>query len=91
MRHPNRIKKDPYGQGWLLTVAPTEVDEKILSGSKAREWLQGEVERFHSLLEREMGLTLTDGGEMTMDFHEKLSMEERDRLIRAFLRPKGGV
>ena len=91
MRHPNRIRKDPYGQGWLLTVAPSGVDEKILSGTKARDWLQGEVERFHSYLENEMGLTLTDGGEMINDLHEKLSREEWDRMIRAFLRPKGGV
>jgi len=91
LRNPNLIQRDPYGQGWLFTIAPSGNDERSLSGIKAQEWLDKEIDRFHSLLEREMGVTLTDGGEMIRDLHERLSINEWNRLIKAFLRPEGGI
>jgi hypothetical protein len=53
--------------------------------------MEKEVERFHGLFEREMGVTLTDGGEMIRNFHEKLSAGEWNLLMRTFLRSKGGI
>jgi hypothetical protein len=38
-----------------------------------------------------MGVTLTDGGEMIKNLHEKLSKDEWNRLMKTFLRSKGGV
>jgi glycine cleavage system H protein len=91
VKNPHLIQRDPYGQGWLLTVIPSNVDETLLSGMKAQEWMDKEVERFHSFLEKEVGVTLTDGGEMIKNLHEKLSIDEWNRLTKTFLRSKGGV
>jgi len=91
LSNPNLIQRAPYGQGWLLSVIPSNIDENLLSGIKAQEWMEKEVERFHGLFEREMGVTLTDGGEMIRNFHEKLSAGEWNLLMRTFLRSKGGV
>jgi len=91
LKNPNLIQRAPYGQGWLLAVATTGLDEYLVSGIKAQEWMEKEVDRFHSFLEREMGVTLTDGGEMIKNLHEKLSKDEWNRLMKTFLRSKGGV
>jgi len=89
--NPNLIQRAPYGQGWLLSISPSTLDENLFSGIKAQEWMEKEADRFRSFLEREMGVTLTDGGEMIKNLPEKLSKEEWNLLTRTFLRSKGGV
>ena len=48
LRRPNLINEDPYGEGWVLKVRPSSLEEDLkhlLSGDRAREWFEREAER----------------------------------------------
>jgi glycine cleavage system H protein len=43
---PSKINEDPYGNGWLLIIQPTKLNQEIgnlLKGEQAIEWLKKEV------------------------------------------------
>lgn len=91
LQNPSLIQRTPYDQGWLLSLKPSVIDETLISGIRAKEWMEKEVERFHSFLEKEIGVTLTDGGEMIKDLSQRLTAKEWNLLMKTFLRTKGGV
>jgi len=42
------INKDPYGEGWILKIKPSNLDGdlgKLMKGDAVGEWLKGEVEK----------------------------------------------
>jgi glycine cleavage system H protein len=47
MDNPDAINKDPYGNGWLITVTPSDVDgelENIMNFDAAVDWFKALVE-----------------------------------------------
>ena len=45
---PDRILHDPYGAGWLfegVEASGTDIQTGLLSGEKARSWMEDEVRR----------------------------------------------
>ncbi len=63
--NPHLIHDDPYGEGWLFTVKPINLQrnlEKLLSGEDAVVWMDKESHRLLNLLETRAGVTLPDGG-----------------------------
>ena len=47
MDNPDAINKDPYGNGWLITVTPSDVDgelENIMDFDAAVDWYKALVE-----------------------------------------------
>jgi glycine cleavage system H protein len=47
MDNPDAINKDPYGNGWLITVTPSDVDgelENIMDFDAAVDWFKALVE-----------------------------------------------
>jgi glycine cleavage system H protein len=42
------INKDPYGSGWIMKIAPSNLDSdlsNLMKGEKIIDWLKGEIER----------------------------------------------
>jgi glycine cleavage system H protein len=92
------ISTDPYGEGWLmkLLLAKDESDrlkqqgEMLLSPSEARRWLKTEVDRLHYVLETEVGVTMSDGGQLTSNLLVAITKEQWDLLIKTFVGRKEG-
>jgi glycine cleavage system H lipoate-binding protein len=84
-RDGSSVKRDPYGRGWLFVLKPAEELKGLLKGYQVKEWLQGEVEKLHTLLEGQLGYTMTDGGKLVHDAHQKLSADQWSRLVKSVL------
>jgi glycine cleavage system H protein len=92
------ISTDPYGAGWLveLLLAKGEVDrlkrrgEEFLSAPEARGWLKNEVDRLHYVLETEIGVTMSDGGQLTGNLLDAITKKQWDQLIKTFLKREEG-
>lgn len=86
LEDPSLIWKDPYGQGWIFIIQPTNIDDdlkRLLHKGKARGWLKADSERLHRRI-GELGVTITDGGDLAQDLQSQLSSEEWSSLVRDF-------
>jgi len=84
-RDGSSLKRDPYGRGWLFVIKPAEELKGLLKGEQVREWLQGEVDRLHTVLESQLGYTMTDGGKLVRDAHLKLDEDQWSTLVKSVL------
>ncbi|KPJ72890.1 hypothetical protein AMJ52_04790 [candidate division TA06 bacterium DG_78] len=82
---PTIIQKEPYGRGWLLKIKSPAGVGNMLKGSQAIDWLEKEFEKLHQEFEEHVGITITDGGEIVDNIHERLTNEEWNRLVTRFL------
>uniref|UniRef100_A0A7V4G975 Glycine cleavage system protein H n=1 Tax=Desulfobacca acetoxidans TaxID=60893 RepID=A0A7V4G975_9BACT len=65
--NPRLIHDDPYGEGWLVKVRPTNLKanlEKLMYGEAVAAWMDEEVHRLLNLMDTSIGVTLPSGGEM---------------------------
>jgi glycine cleavage system H lipoate-binding protein len=87
VRHdPDLVKTEPYGRGWLFSVAPA--DTAYLSLPRDREadhWLRAERARLARLVEDELGLAAADGGELLAPAPSLLGEESWRRVVKIFL------
>jgi glycine cleavage system H lipoate-binding protein len=91
---PALINRDPYGEGWTMTIEPADLKtclRRSMYGEKVRQWLTGEIEKARSLInkiindERDAIIpTMTDGGLLTREFLHGLSVEQTRRVISSF-------
>lgn len=88
VKDPELARKDPYGEGWLLTVqAP---DSKInfrnlLGGALARMWTEESALRLHKRMPIAMSAALAqDGGEAVDDITAHLPNEDWAELTKEF-------
>lgn len=88
VKDPELARKDPYGEGWLLTVqAP---DSKInfrnlLGGALARMWTEESALRLHKRMPIAMSTALAqDGGEAVDDITAHLPNEDWAELTKEF-------
>jgi bidirectional [NiFe] hydrogenase diaphorase subunit len=83
---PSLIARDPYHQGWILTLEPSNPGEdfgSLLSGARAQEHLKEHVERLHQRVEKELGITVADGsGGLIEDLPNILDDEEWNTLVK---------
>ena len=86
-KRPRLINTDPYGRGWLVEMRPRGegASSGYLSGAQAEEWLSKEVDRLHYILRTEIGVTVSDGGELGMDLRGALQPHQWELLIQVFL------
>ena len=84
-RDGSSVKKDPYGRGWLFVIKPAEEIKGLLNGRQIKNWLQEEVEKLHTMLESQLGYTMTDGGSLVQDAHLKLSQDQWSSLVKRVL------
>lgn len=92
------INTDPYGQGWLVELRPAHGElarldrqtEGFLFGREAHRWLEDEVDRLHYILQTEIGVTMSDGGDLTSNLRDAVNPQQWGLLIRTFLERKEG-
>src|SRR5579859_2403743 len=87
VKNPELARKDPYGEGWLLTVqAP---DSKInfrnlMGGSLARLWTESSALRLHSRMPAMAGALAQDGGVAVDDISAHMPDEDWATLTKEF-------
>ena len=62
-KNPRLMHDDPYGEGWLFVVKPTNLKrnlENLISGEDAVIWIEEETHRLLNLLDSRLGVTLPD-------------------------------
>jgi glycine cleavage system H protein len=63
LRDPGLVKRDGYGRGWLLAIAPSDDAWQALpQGPDAESFLRSESARFQRFLEERLGFAAADGG-----------------------------
>ena len=98
--HPELIRRDPLGDGFLLTLKPKNLqrDQKnFFFGEAALSWYRKEWERFKEDViselhhgEGRLGMTMQDGGIKLKDIKKLISPERYFQLVSTFLR-KGEI
>lgn len=65
LEDPSLLRKDPYGQGWLMTVSVPDEEStarNLIPHGLVRGWLREAVERLYSLQPQLAGAVAADGG-----------------------------
>jgi glycine cleavage system H lipoate-binding protein len=83
---PNLVRNEPYKRGWLLKIKPSGNLTGTLKGPMVIEWLESEFEKLHQEFQTNLGVTITDGGELVDDVSDRLSDKEWQTLIAKFLK-----
>ena len=91
---PALINRDPYGEGWTLTIEPSDLKsclKRLMYGAKVRQWLVNEIDKLRSIINQILSnepdaiiSTMTDGGLLTKEFLHELSVEQTRRVISSF-------
>jgi glycine cleavage system H lipoate-binding protein len=87
--HPETPAADPYGNGWLLMVKPTNLRDDLRNlqmGSEATDFMDAEIEDLYREIETELGPMATDGGNLSDDILGKLPSACWNRLANKFLK-----
>jgi glycine cleavage system H lipoate-binding protein len=85
-RDPDLVKAEPYGRGWLFSVAPADGDYlRLPQDREADGWLRAERARLVRLVEDELGLAAADGGELLAPAPSLLGEESWRRVVQLFL------
>jgi heterodisulfide reductase subunit A2 len=80
---------DPYTDGWVLRAHAPNLRQDLsalLIGDQASEFIEGEVERLHDLIEEKAGPLAVDGGQLGRNIFGHLPQLGWDALVAAFLR-----
>jgi glycine cleavage system H lipoate-binding protein len=83
---PTLVRNEPYKRGWLLKIKPSGNPTGMLKGPQVTEWLENEFEKLHQEFQKNLGVTITDGGELIDDISGRLSDEEWQNLVTKFLK-----
>jgi glycine cleavage system H lipoate-binding protein len=86
--NPDLAHSDPYGEGWLFLVTPTNLKadlEKMLFGQCNISWMDHEAHRLLGMLESTVGLTLPSGGVILDDVYGAYPQLGWERLVQEFL------
>lgn len=87
-KRPGLVHDDPYGEGWLLVVSPTNLKtdlEKMLFGQCNVAWMEHESHRLLGMLESAVGVTLPSGGVIIDDVFGAYPQLGWKRLTQEFL------
>ncbi len=71
-QRPSLIHDDPYGDGWLLKLKPTNLKQNLQNlfyGESNIAWIDQESHRLLNLMETSVGVTLPDGGAILDDVY----------------------
>lgn len=87
LRDPGLVKRDGYGRGWLVVVAPADQSYAALpQGEAAEGWLRRESARWNRFLEERLGFAAADGGELVAPAPWLVGEESWSALTAEFLR-----
>jgi glycine cleavage system H lipoate-binding protein len=86
VRDPALVKRDLYGGGWLVALAPADASWTSLpQGTAAEGWLRKESGRWSRYLEEQLGFAAADGGELLAPAPWLMGEDGWRRLSQAFL------
>jgi len=86
-QNPRLIHDDPYGEGWLFKVKPTNLRHNIhhlISGEKNAAWIGKETYRLLNLMDTTVGVTLPSGGALIGDVYGHYPQLGWRRLVKEF-------
>jgi len=84
---PVLIGKDPYGEGWLVTVQSPDAKtnfRNLLGGALARWWTEESSVRLQRLMPSAIGALAQDGGVALDDVASTLPDEQWVKVTREF-------
>lgn len=79
--------KDPYGDGWFLTVTSPDAQtnfRNLLNGNVARQWMADAASRLRARMPALAGATAQDGGLAIHDLSTQLPEEQWSKLTQEF-------
>lgn len=83
---PGRVHREPYGSGWLFTMAPADASYRAFPQDRqAGSWLRSERLRLNHFVEAELGLAAADGGTLVDPLPTALGEEGWKKVVFAFL------
>jgi glycine cleavage system H protein len=95
---PQALAAEPWGQGWLVTIRPDNLEHDLKSlmfGRKAMEWYQKKEHEVSitrsgmlSRHEPDLGPTLQDGGDLLVSLADMLNPEQYEQIIDVLFRPE---
>jgi glycine cleavage system H lipoate-binding protein len=87
-QQPGLVHDDPYGEGWLFLVKPTNLNQNLdslYSGEINAAWIDQESHRLLGLMDTTVGATLPDGGTIIDDVYGHFPKMGWRRLVQEFL------
>ena len=87
IKDPSLITKDPYGEGWMVTVQSPDSKtnfRNLLGGALARWWTEESSLRLQRLMPNALGALAQDGGVAVDDIAGTLPDEQWVKVTREF-------
>jgi glycine cleavage system H lipoate-binding protein len=87
-QNPRLAHDDPYGEGWLFVITPTNLRpdlENMLFGQRNLAWIDNESHKLLGMLESSAGVTLPSGGSIIDDVYGHFPQLGWQRLVMEFL------
>lgn len=87
-QRPGLIHEDPYGEGWLFKVKPTNLQqnlENLFYGESNVTWIEQEAQRLLYIMDTTVGATLPSGGALLDDVYGHYPQLGWRRLVKEFL------
>ena len=84
---PTLATKDPYGEGWLVTVQSPDAKtnfRNLLGGALARWWTEESSMRLQRMMPAALGALAQDGGVAIDDVAGQISEEQWTKIAREF-------
>ena len=86
-RNPELARKDPYGEGWLVTVQAPDSKlnfRNLLGGTLARLWTESSAMQLRNKMPMLAGALAQDGGEAVDDLTAHMPNEDWAEITREF-------
>lgn len=87
LRDPALSLKDPYGEGWLITVQAPDAStnfRNLMSGAVARGWMEEAASRLRAKVPALAGAVAQDGGLAEADLTSHLPDQDWTQVTREF-------
>ena len=87
LRDPEYARKDPYSEGWLVTVNSPDAKtnlRNLLSGALARAWTDQCAARLRTMMPAPAGAFAQDGGTAVDDLYSQLANQEWAEVTKEF-------
>jgi glycine cleavage system H lipoate-binding protein len=87
LTNPTLAAKDPYGEGWLLTVQSPDAKtnfRNLLGGALARWWMEEAAGRLQRRMPMMAGAMAQDGGEAIDNLTSELPNDEWEKVAKEF-------
>ena len=88
LNHPERLRDDPYGEGWLMTVhVPDEesVQRNLMPKKLVPAWIHEAIEKLYAKQPQLAGLVMAEGGEPVRDLSASLPVASWKELAEEVL------